>query len=134
MGVLIDSDVLIGFERGKTDVRKWIAGREEEEFFISVITASELLYGVHRAKAPDVRSRRMAWVESVLNAFPVIPIDVSTARAHAELSAYLETAGMRIGLHDAWIAATCIAHGLTLVTGNVREFGRVPGLRVEKWK
>jgi tRNA(fMet)-specific endonuclease VapC len=39
-----------------------------------------------------------------------------------------------IGAHDAWLAATCLAHGLTLVTGNVREFQRVHGLRVEEWK
>lgn len=38
-----------------------------------------------------------------------------------------------IGVHDSWIAATCIALNLTLVTANVREFNRVPGLRVENW-
>jgi tRNA(fMet)-specific endonuclease VapC len=133
MGVLIDSDVLIGFERGKTDVRQWIKGREEENFFISVITASEFLFGVHRANSPDVRSRRLALVESVLNAFPVIPIDVPIARMHAELASSLETAGVRIGAHDSWIAATCLVHGLILVTRNVREFGRVPGLQLERW-
>jgi len=44
------------------------------------------------------------------------------------------TAGERIGPHDLWLAATCIAHGLTLITANVREFARVPGLRLEDWR
>ena len=38
-----------------------------------------------------------------------------------------------IGLHDSWIAATCLAYNLTLITGNLREFKRVPGLNTEKW-
>ncbi len=38
-----------------------------------------------------------------------------------------------IGAHDSWLAATCIAHGLRLATGNLREFKRVPGLQVETW-
>jgi predicted nucleic acid-binding protein len=45
MGVLIDSSVLIEYERGRIDLQAELAGREEEEFFLSVITASELLHG-----------------------------------------------------------------------------------------
>jgi tRNA(fMet)-specific endonuclease VapC len=41
--------------------------------------------------------------------------------------------GQMIGIHDSWIAASCIAHDLTLVTANLREFNRVPGLRIENW-
>ncbi len=41
--------------------------------------------------------------------------------------------GTLIGPHDLWLAATCIAHGLTMVTANVREFTWVPGLVVENW-
>jgi tRNA(fMet)-specific endonuclease VapC len=42
-------------------------------------------------------------------------------------------AGTPIGAHDTWIAAICLVHQLTLVTDNVREFQRVPGLSVENW-
>lgn len=41
---------------------------------------------------------------------------------------------MRNGVHDSWLAATCLAHGLKLATENVREFRRVPGLEIEEWK
>ncbi len=54
-------------------------------------------------------------------------------RAHAALWSNLAQQGAMIGVHDSWIAATCIALNLTLVTANVREFNRVPGLRVENW-
>ncbi|MBI4410796.1 MAG: type II toxin-antitoxin system VapC family toxin [Gemmatimonadetes bacterium] len=132
MGVLIDASVLIEHERGRIDLDRRVTGREEE-FFLSVITASELLHGVYRAADPGVRGRRSAFVEAVLDRFPLLPVDLATARSHAQLWAELAARGALIGAHDLWLAAACIAHGLTLVTGNPREFGRVPGLSVESW-
>lgn len=134
MGVLIDASILIEHERGRVSLEPHLAGRErEEEFFLSVITASELLHGVHRAADPDVRARRSAFVEAVLERFPLLPVDLAVARAHAQLWAGLMAEGRIIGPHDLWLAATCLAHGLTMVTANVREFARVPGLVVESW-
>lgn len=133
MGVLIDSSVLIGRERGHAAIADELSGREDEEFFLSVVSASELLHGVHRAKAPDVRARRSAFVEAVLSRFPLLSIDLPTARTHSQLWAELASTGKMIGPHELWIAAACIAHGLSLVTANAREFERVPGLRIETW-
>ena len=133
MGVLIDASVLIERERGRVNLEQHLAGREEEEFFLSVVTASELLHGVHRATDPNVRARRSAFVEAVLERFPLLPVDLATARAHAQLWAGLMAEGHLIGPHDLWLAATCLAHGLTMVTANIREFTRVPGLAVETW-
>ena len=133
MAVLIDATVLIDYERGQIDLEARIVGREHEAFYLSVITASELLHGVHRAVDPGVRARRSAFVEAVLARFPLLPIDLPTARIHAQLWAELAATGALIGAHDLWLAATCLAHGLTMVTGNVREFRRVPGLAVESW-
>ena len=59
-----------------------------------------------------------------------------SARTHAGLWSKVRSLaqhGEMIGAHDAWIAATCIARDLTLVTGNTREFARVPGLGIENW-
>ena len=134
MGVLMDSNVLIGLERGGASLASFVRGREEEEMFISVVTASELLHGVHRATSAKSRATRLAFVEAVLIALPVLELDLATARSHAQLWSDLVRRGVMIGAHDAWLAATCLAHGLTLVTGNVREFQRVHGLRVEEWK
>jgi tRNA(fMet)-specific endonuclease VapC len=133
MGVLIDTSVLIGQERGRLDLQGRLADRRGEEFFLSVVTASELLHGVHRAGDPAIRMRRSAFVEAVLARFPLLEVTLATARAHAQIGADLMASGTLIGPNDLWLAATCIAHGLSIATGNIREFHRVPGLRVETW-
>ena len=133
MGVLIDASILIESERGRRDLEPHVERHGDNEAFLSVITASELLHGVHRATVPDVRARRAAFVEGVLERFPLLSVDLTCARAHARLWAELRQTGAVIGPHDLWLAATCVAHGLTMVTGNVREFARVPGLDLEVW-
>lgn len=133
MGVLIDTSILIGAARGLIDINKHVREREDQEFFLSVIAASELLHGVHRASDAKVRARRSAWVEAILSRFPILHIDLETARAQAQIWAELSSKGKIIGPHDLWLAATCIAHGLTIVTAKVREFERVSGLDVESW-
>lgn len=133
MGVLIDASVLIEHERGLSDIGPHLANRTGEEFFLSVVTASELLHGVHRARDASTRTRRSAWVEALLERFALLSVDLPTARAHAQLWAELASTGRMIGPHDLWLAAACLAHGLVLVTANVREFQRVPGLVWENW-
>jgi tRNA(fMet)-specific endonuclease VapC len=133
MGVLIDSNVLIDLERRGEDVRLRIKGREKEELFLSVISASELLHGVHRAKSPAIKARRLAFVEAILTSLPILELDLAVARSHAQLWSDLESRGIMIGLHDSCLAATCLAHSLTLITGNRGEFDRVSGLTIEVW-
>jgi tRNA(fMet)-specific endonuclease VapC len=134
MAVLIDASILIEAERGRLGLEAHVTRHGEDEAFLSVITASELLHGMHRATQADVRARRSAFVEGVLERFSLLAVDLACARAHAQLWADLRRAGTLIGPHDLWLAATCIAHGLTMVTGNVREFARVPGLELEVWE
>jgi tRNA(fMet)-specific endonuclease VapC len=133
LGVLIDATVLIEWERGALDPAARARGREDEPFFLSMITVSELLHGVHRVGHRTRRARRLAFVEAVIDRFPLLPVDLPTARTHAEVWADLASRGRLIGPHDLWLAAAALAHGLTLATANVREFERVPGLVVEDW-
>jgi predicted nucleic acid-binding protein len=88
---------------------------------------------VHRAADAGIRVRRAAFVEAVIDRFPILPIDLPVARTHARLWADLASAGCLIGAHDLWLAASCIVHGLALVTANRREFERVSGLELEVW-
>jgi len=133
VGVLIDSSILIAYERGQIDLAAQTADRSGEEAFLSVIAVSELLHGAHRAIDPAVQARRLAFVEGLLARLPLIEIDLAVARAHAGLWSALAQKGQMIGVHDSWIAATAIARDLTLATANVREFERVPGLKLENW-
>ena len=133
MAVLIDASILIEAERGGLDLKPHVERHRDEESFVSVITASELLHGVHRATSANIRAKRSAFVEGVLERFPLLSVDPACARAHAQIWAELREAGLMIGPHDLWLAATCLAHRLTMVTANLREFERVPGLVVELW-
>lgn len=127
MAVLIDTTVLVNAERRGQSLEQAIGGQDRA---ISVITASELLHGVRRAQSGAVRARRSAFVEHVISAIEPLPITTAIARAHAETWAELENDGNLIGAHDLWIAATALSHGMDVATANVRDFGRVPGLKV----
>lgn len=133
MGVLIDASILIEYERRNLSLETRLKDRQDEIFFVSVVTASELLHGVYRAADSGIRARRSAWVEAVLTRFPLLPVDLAVARLHAQLWAQLVGEGRIIGPHDLWLAATCLTFGLALVTANVREFERVQGLTLECW-
>jgi tRNA(fMet)-specific endonuclease VapC len=131
MGSLIDSSVLIEAERGRLDLPRLAAQNPQETFSISAITASELLHGVYRAVRTAQRARRMAFVEGLLAAMPVLPFDLAVARIHAELWAEMRKRGGIIGQMDSMIGATALAWDLTVVTCDRRSFAKVPGLRVE---
>lgn len=127
MAVLIDTTVLVNAERRGQSLDQAVGDQDRA---ISVITASELLHGVHRAQSGAVRARRSAFVEHVISAIEPLPVTTAIARAHAETWAELEKDGNLIGAHDLWIAATALSHGMAVATANTRDFGRVPGLSV----
>ncbi|HEX3324487.1 MAG TPA: PIN domain-containing protein [Solirubrobacterales bacterium] len=127
MAVLIDTSVLVNVERRGLSLERALGERERA---ISVITASELLHGVHRAKDDRVRTRRQAFVENLISSIEPLPITTSVARSHAEIWAGLERGGETIGAHDMWIAATAVSHGVEVATANATELQRVPGLTV----
>lgn len=97
---------------------------------ISVITKSELQFGV------EVSPRRKQ-DESALTAFlgyvEVLDFPDTAALHYAKIRAHLKTLGTMIGANDLFIAAHARSLGLTLVTNNTREFGRVPKLVIENW-
>jgi tRNA(fMet)-specific endonuclease VapC len=128
LAVLIDTGLLIDIERGVSSPPvEALLG--EEDRAISVITVSELLHGVYRA-AGATRARRGAFVEHLLAGMHAVPITESVARVHADLWAQLVAQGTPIGPHDLWIAATAVAHGFAVATGNTADFERVPGLQI----
>ena len=96
---------------------------------ITSITVGELVYGARKRGS----TRLHADIDRAAAEVAILPFDEPAARAYAEIRVQLETAGQRLDDADLRIAAICLAHELTLVTGNVRHFERVPGLRVENW-
>ena len=129
MGLMIDTNVFISFKKsGKPiDFSSW---ENSQKVYISVVVVSELLMGVHRANTEERRQRRSAFVEAVISGIGVLDFTVASARIHADIHAQLTKKGQIIGAHDLLIAATALSHDLSILTDNVREFSRVPGLRV----
>lgn len=132
MGRLIDTSIFIEAERERLDLYEFISANLHEQFFMSVITVSELLHGVHRA-SDKYKKQRSKTIENWIEEVTIIDIDLQIARKHALIYSELKALGQLIGVHDQWIAATCLARDLTIVTANVGEFKRIPGLIVENW-
>ena len=132
MGVIFDSSVLVYLERNVQQVEKVIAGRGNEPFGISAITVSELLHGVHRADSEKRRLKREAFVERIIELFPIYPFDLAASRIYARVWATLARKGVTIGSHGLMIGATCISLGFSVVTLDVRDFEKIPGIKIEK--
>ncbi|MEW6669773.1 MAG: type II toxin-antitoxin system VapC family toxin [Thermodesulfobacteriota bacterium] len=131
MGVILDTSVLIEAERGRLNVEALARGREDEPFGLSVITVSELLHGVHRADSRKRRLKRSAYVEKVIELFPLYPFHLAAARIYAEIWANLLGKGFQIGAHDLLIASTALSLGFSVATFNKRHFDRIEGLDLE---
>ena len=132
MAQLIDSSLFIALERRGQGLAALAAVVPDEPIAMAAITASELLAGVFRANTPERRFRRETFVEAILRQIPILPFDLSVARVHAQIYAELASRGQIIGAHDLLIAATALTHHYAVLTDNVREFGRVPGLIVRQ--
>ncbi len=128
MAALIDSSVFIAGERGRINLRDLLASLGDEPLALSAVTASELLYGLHRAQTPAQRDRRNAYVEAIFSQMTVLAFDLDVARVHAAVSAQLDRAGRRVGAHDLMIAATAIAHDYRVATRDLRSFPKIQGL------
>ncbi len=133
MALLIDSSVFIALERRGESPASLLDRFGDRPVALSAVTASELLHGVHRADGAVRRGRREAFVETILQELPILPFTLDIARVHSRLWADLLARGEIIGLHDLLIAATALTHGLTLVSGDRRHFGKIADLNLALW-
>ena len=97
---------------------------------VSSITAAELYFGTQKSRRTDQNERAL---EQFLLPLTVAGFDSNAASKYGHVRAALERAGTPIGPLDTLIASHALALGVTLVTNNVREFERVPGLKVDNW-
>jgi tRNA(fMet)-specific endonuclease VapC len=106
-----------------------IVAMDSGEYCTSIIVACELRYGAYKKASPTLSNK----VEQLLELIEVLALDEPVDRYYAEVRVALEQIGQPIGHNDLLIAAHTLAYRLILVTDNVREFARVPGLTVENW-
>ena len=132
MARLIDTSVVVELDRRRLPLGTLAVAASGESFALSSLTASELLVGVRRTAPGERQRRRAAFVEAELAEMRVVPFDLLAARVHARLLSELLDAGRPIGATDLLIASTALVHGYDVLTFNVREFARVPGLVVHR--
>ncbi len=102
-----------------------------EQQFTTAITVGEMVYGAYRSPRREQLLRQLE--ERVWPNVRILPFNRAAAETYGRLRAALERAGTPLSEPDLRIAAIALTHDLTVVTGNVRHFSRVPGLRVENW-
>jgi len=107
-----------------------MAQRPTAEFALSAITVAELQYGV--CKSPHAGQEREA-LDEFLVPFSVLEFDYDATLSYGRIRAHLETIGTPIGALDMLIAAHAVSRDLVLLTHNLKEFKRVPGLKAEDW-
>ncbi len=102
-----------------------------EQQFTTAITVGEMTYGAHKSSRWEHYLRQLE--ERVWPNVQVLPFDHAAGEIYGKIRVELERSGTMIGEPDTRIAAIALANDLTVVTGNVRHFSRVPGLQVENW-
>ncbi len=132
MNYLLDTCVVSDFARGERLTLARIKAASPQDIAVSVITQMEMDYGL--LTNPKLARQLRPVLEAFLETISVIPYDTAAARETGRLRAALKTRGTPIGAYDALIAGTALAHGLILVTSNIREFERIEGLVLEDWR
>jgi predicted nucleic acid-binding protein len=127
---MLDSSVLIDVERHFMAGDQSALARLPSAALVPSIVVAELWLGVELSTSPPLRQVRTEFLERLVPFVEVAPFDYAAPRSYAALVATLTRTGQRIGDRDAQIAATALAGGHELMTLNVREFRRVPGLRL----
>lgn len=127
---LLDTDTCIYALKQKHGVLGRMLAKPRDSIHISVITESELRFGVAKSKSA---AQALKFLENFLRPLQVLEYESADAIAYARIREALESKGKPIGPLDTLIAAQAVARDFTLVTNNEREFRRVAGLHVEDW-
>lgn len=131
MMYMLDTNICIYAIKNKPEqVLRRIKSNMQNGLCVSVITLAELEHGVRKSLYPEKNEMALIQFLAILD---VLPFDDLAAVEYGKLCAYLQKRGTPIGTMDMLIAAHAKAENITLVTNNVREFERVPELRIENW-
>lgn len=128
---MLDTNICIYIQRHQPpEVYAHFQKLKPGDVVVSIITWGELLYGAEKSQK---RAKVIKRLEEFSTLIPVLPMTSDVAQHYGSLRGTLEKKGQVIGNNDLWIAAHAKAANLILVTNNVREFQRVPGLKVQNW-
>lgn len=129
---LLDTNVWICYMSATPNpIQKRIATQNPDVLYLCDIVKAELLYGAFKSQRTQAN---LATLKTLFELVPSLPFDEKAAYHFGEIRAHLARKGTPIGPYDLQIAAIVRAHNLTLVTHNLREFSRVPDLKLEDWQ
>ncbi len=132
MKYLLDTNTCIRFLNGTSEsIRRYIENIDPKDIAVCSVVKAELFYGAMKSRYPE---RNLQKQKNFLNRFVSCAFDDEAAENYGVIRAELEKAGTPIGPNDLMIAAIALVQKMTLVTHNVREFGRVKGLLLEDWE
>lgn len=130
--LILDSNTISYYFRGDPQVVPRLQALSPADVGVPAIVEYELRYGLLRLP-PEAANPRLAALAALLRPMQVLPFDSESAAHAASIRVAMEAAGTPIGPHDTLIAATALRHQAPLVTRDVREFSRVPGLQLLNW-
>lgn len=130
---LLDTNVCIDVLRGRKKVVAKLAACRPEDCCISVITEFELSQGASRAPV-EHREEEHDKVSHFVSSLRILSFDSTSSRIAASLNADLLNQGTPISITDVFIAATGLAHQLTVVTNNTKDLRRIKNLPLEDWR
>ncbi len=127
---MLDTNIVVYTIKNRPAQVRKIFKQHENQMCISAVTKGELIYGAERSSRPE---RNLIDIEGLMARLEVAPFEDHASEHFGQLRAELYRIGQPIGPYDMMIAGHARAMGLILVTNNMKEFERVPGLRVENW-
>jgi predicted nucleic acid-binding protein len=132
MGIVIDTNFFINVENRRLEIEKLNDFSSYGEAFIASITVSELLAGIHLATDISIKLRRSAFVERILETIPILNFDEKIARTYAEIYAYFLKPRSKLtsNVHDLQIAATALSYDYPVLTSNIQDFEKIPGIKI----
>ena len=127
---LLDTNILSDLVRNpQGEVAAQITKAGEDSVCTSIVVAAELRYGATKSNSAKLAER----IDLILSALEILPLEKPADHQYAAIRHHLARQGTSIGPNDLLIAAHALSNNLTVVTANVGEFSRVPGLKVENW-
>jgi predicted nucleic acid-binding protein len=134
MGLILDSSVIIAAERRGDTVEQFfervVNATGDQDAALSAVGLTELIHGLYRANTPAIRLRREAFLNELLADLAVYPYTKETAMVAGKLDGEQQSKGVVIPFGDLLIGATALLLGYSVLTVNLRDFRRIPGLNV----
>ena len=127
---MLDTNIVIYTIKNRPESVRALFNQHEGQMCISTVTWGELVYGAERSSQAE---RNLSDIEALGARLEVASFDAQAATHFGQVRAELYRVGKPIGPYDMMIAGHARALGLILVTNNMKEFERVPGLRLENW-